>query len=52
MYKCCCCGELFEIPKAVNESRGEFWGMPAFETMSILLAVRNTLKRYIVTKME
>ena len=33
MYKCCCCGELFESPKAVNESRGEFWGMPAFETM-------------------
>ena len=33
MYKCSCCGELFESPKAVNESRGEFWGMPAFETM-------------------
>lgn len=31
MYKCNCCGKTFEHPACVSESRGEFWGMPAFE---------------------
>ena len=33
MYKCNCCGKKFDHPRAVEESRGEFWGMPAYETM-------------------
>lgn len=32
-FYCEHCGKEFEFPKAVEESRGEFWGMPAFETM-------------------
>ena len=35
MVRCCDCswiGEPEEL-KAVDESRGEFWGMPAYETM-------------------
>lgn len=34
-YQCCNCGNIFngsEIQE-VQESRGEFWGMPAYETM-------------------
>ena len=26
MYKCDCCGKLFETPKMIAESRGEYWG--------------------------
>lgn len=33
MFKCYCCGKIFEYPICVSESRGEFWGMPAFEDM-------------------
>ena len=33
MYKCNECGEIFDEPKEVQEGRGEFWGMPAYETM-------------------
>lgn len=33
MIKCLNCGELFDEPKRVMESRGEFWGMPAYEPM-------------------
>ena len=29
----CECGCEFDEPEAVQESRGEFWGMPAYETM-------------------
>lgn len=31
MFKCYECEKLFENPKRVSESRGEFWGMPAYE---------------------
>ena len=34
MFKCCDCGERFNEPKLVREYRGEFWGSPAYETMS------------------
>lgn len=35
MYKCNCCGELFEEPEviSVEEDRGEYWGVPCSETM-------------------
>ena len=35
MYKCNCCGELFEEPEviSVEEGRGEYWGVPCSETM-------------------
>lgn len=33
MYKCEDCGSEFEEPKAERESRGEFWGFPAYETV-------------------
>ena len=33
MYRCNDCGKEFFEPKAVEESRGEFWGMPCSETM-------------------
>lgn len=29
----CECGAEFDEPKAVQESRGEFWGVPCWETM-------------------
>ena len=32
VYKCDC-GCYFEQPVCVRESRGEFWGAPAYETM-------------------
>lgn len=32
-FMCYDCKEVFDEPKKVQESRGEFWGMPAFETM-------------------
>lgn len=32
-FICNDCGALFGEPKAVQEDRGEFWGMPACETM-------------------
>lgn len=34
MFMCYECQQEFDKPKYVQESRGEFWGMPAFETMS------------------
>lgn len=30
-FKCEKCGRFFESPKEVKESRGEFWGEPAFK---------------------
>lgn len=32
-YTCYDCGNRFDYPHIVIESRGEFWGMPAFEEM-------------------
>ena len=32
-FRCCNCGKLFNHPKEVEESRGEFWGVPCFEKM-------------------
>lgn len=29
----CECGAVFEHPKMVPESRGEFWGVPCWENM-------------------
>ena len=31
MFICRDCGSKFEDPKRVKESRGEFWGAPAYE---------------------
>lgn len=33
MFKCFGCGKTFDEPKAVEENRGEFWGIPCTETM-------------------
>ena len=33
MFKCNDCGRTFEEPKEYRESRGEFWGFPAYETI-------------------
>lgn len=35
MFKCNCCGETFEAPKMITESRGEFWGMPCYENIAV-----------------
>lgn len=32
-FKCFECGSIFDEPRAVEESRGEFWGVPVSETM-------------------
>lgn len=32
-FRCNNCGCEFDEPKRVKESRGEFWGAPAYETM-------------------
>ena len=32
-YRCIDCEQEFDEPEEVQESRGEFWGMPAYETM-------------------
>ena len=34
MFMCYECQNEFDTPKYVQESRGEFWGMPCSETMS------------------
>lgn len=33
MYICLNCGNRFEHPKKIQEDRGEFWGVPCWETM-------------------
>lgn len=33
MFRCAECGSEFEEPRAVQESRGEFWGAPCWETI-------------------
>ena len=35
MFKCTACGELFETPKMISESRGEFWGIPCCEDVPV-----------------
>lgn len=35
MYKCDCCGKLFETPKMIAESRGEYWGVPCYEKIAV-----------------
>jgi len=35
MYKCNCCGNIFEEPIVVRESRGEYWGMPCYEKITV-----------------
>lgn len=30
-FRCYKCGQLFDWPKIVKESRGEYWGFPAYE---------------------
>lgn len=32
-FRCNDCGNYFEEYEEVEEDRGEFWGMPAYETM-------------------
>lgn len=32
-FKCYECGAEFDTPQAVQEDRGEFWGMPCNETV-------------------
>ena len=32
-YRCIDCEQEFDEPEKVQESRGEFWGMPAYETV-------------------
>ena len=32
-FICYNCDATFDEPQRVEESRGEFWGMPAYETM-------------------
>lgn len=34
-YRCCNCGRLFDYDelKKVEEGRGEYWGIPCYETM-------------------
>lgn len=32
-FRCEECGAIFDWPKAVEESRGEFWGIPCSETV-------------------
>ena len=34
MIRCNDCTHLFDAPAQWNESRGEFWGQPAFELMT------------------
>lgn len=34
-YICNECGELFEHPKIIKESRGECFGFPAFEDVAV-----------------
>lgn len=34
MFRCEACGALFEVPKMIPESRGEFWGIPCHEDVA------------------
>jgi DNA-directed RNA polymerase subunit RPC12/RpoP len=33
MYKCENCGAIFSEQRMIQESRGEYWGVPCYETM-------------------
>ena len=34
MFKCGDCSKTFTEPRIEHESRGEFWGMPAYEDVA------------------
>lgn len=34
MYRCDDCGAVFDEPKEWQEIRGEFWGVPCYESIS------------------
>lgn len=34
-YKCCNCNTEFDYPDTRQEYMGEFWGMPAYDTINI-----------------
>lgn len=34
MLRCDECGEIFDVPKTIEEYRGEFWGMPSYERIA------------------
>lgn len=33
IFRCCNCGKFFDWPREVQESRGEYWGVPCYETI-------------------
>lgn len=35
MFRCECCKEVFQEPRIIEESRGEFWGAPAYERVAV-----------------
>ena len=35
MFRCGDCENEFNEPKIIRESRGEFWGMPAYEDIGV-----------------
>ena len=46
MYKCDCCGKLFETPKMIAESRGEYWGVPCYEKIAVSPCCEEDVKEY------
>ena len=34
-YKCAECGQPFDKPEEREDYRGEFWGIPAYETICV-----------------
>ena len=47
MFKCYICGCTFDEPNAVEESRGEFWGIPCTETMYYSPCCNDTAFGYV-----
>lgn len=52
MYRCNRCGTEFEEPATKQESRGEFWGTPAYEEFSICPCCKSDDFEEIVTKAD
>lgn len=52
MIKCNDCKHYFDAPAQWKESRGEFWGQPAFETMTGCPYCYSTDYEEITTKEE
>lgn len=48
MFKCFLCNRTFDSPIAVEESRGEFWGIPCSETMYYSPCCNDSAFGYIV----